>query len=116
MHELSIAHNIVKIVTDNVVDYPGARVNSITVMVGIYSGVDPEALKFSFPIVSEGTAAEGAELHIDSVPFKLTCKECGSSSVVSESMRCPVCGSIEIAVELGRELTVSSIDLELPDE
>ena len=115
MHELSIAQNIAKIVADNVVDYPGARVNSITVMVGIYSGVDPEALRFSFPIASEGTAAEGAELHIDSVPFKLTCKECGSS-VVSESMHCPACGSMEIAVESGQELTVSSIDLDLPDE
>lgn len=116
MHELSIATNIINIVTANLTQYPGAKINSITVSVGVYSGMEPEALHFCFPLASEGTSVEGAKLHINVIPMKLTCNECGSCSEISSSMLCPVCGSLEITVESGRDLVVSSIDLTLPEE
>ena len=116
MHELSIAHNIVSIVTDSITDYPGAKVNSIRVSVGVYSGVNPEALNFSFPLASEGTVVEGAELLIDTVPLTVVCGECGKGPVDSSSLCCPMCGSNKITIKTGRDLFVSSIDLSVPEE
>ena len=116
MHELSIAHDILTIINDNLSKYPGAEVNSVSVDVGVYSGVDPDALRFSFPLVTEGTSVDGAELHIDTVPLTVSCNECGKGPAISDSLQCPLCKSINITVETGRELTITSIDLTLPDE
>ena len=115
MHELSISQNIVSIVTDSIAKYPGAKVNSVKVSVGVYSGIDPAALDFSFPLASEGTDVEGAELLIDIVPLTVVCGACGKGPLDSSSLCCPVCGSEEITVKTGRDLFVSSIDLSIPE-
>ena len=116
MHELSVAHDILNIINDNLGKYPGAEVNSVSVDVGIYSGVDLEALKFTFLLVTEGKPVDGTELHIDTFPLAVTCNECGKGPTISDSLQCPLCKSINITVESGRELTITSIDLTLPDE
>ena len=54
MHELSIAKDIVAIAETNLAQYPGAKVTGITVSIGVFSGVDPEALKFCFPACHRG--------------------------------------------------------------
>jgi len=116
MHELSIATEIVEIVTASLADYPGAKVTSVSLLIGTHSGVVPEALEFCFPLAAEGTPVEGAVLHMDSVPLRVKCHECGAGPVAANSVQCPRCGSIRVSVESGREIEISSIDLELPDE
>ena len=116
MHELSIAKNIIDIVTDNLAEYPEARVDLIKVEIGVFSGVDPEALRFCFPLTAEGSSVEGAELLIDTVPLTVNCNECGNDHAISDLMQCPVCGSLKVTIASGRELAVSSVDLTLPEE
>ena len=116
MHELSIAKNIIDVVTNNLAEYPGARVDLIKVEIGIFSGVDPEALRFCFPLAAEGSSVDGAELLIDTVPLTVSCRECGNDHAISDSMQCPVCGSLNVTITSGRELAVSSVDLTLPEE
>lgn len=61
MHELAIAQSIAAKADETA---GGRRVTRITVEIGARSCVSGEALAFSFALVAEGTAAEGAELEI----------------------------------------------------
>ena len=116
MHELSIAHEIVKSVTRSMSEYPEAKIASITLSIGEYSGVDPDSLTFAFPIVAEDTPAQGAELILQTVTPALKCNDCGAGPVDTAVMRCPRCGSINVTLSSGRELEIKSIDVILPDE
>jgi len=116
MHELSIAHEIVKSVTQSMSEYPEARIDSITLSIGEYSGVDADSLTFAFPIAAEDTPAQGAELIIQTVTPSVKCNECGAGPVDTAVMRCPQCGSINVTLTTGRELEITSMDLILPDE
>ncbi|HEX4534518.1 MAG TPA: hydrogenase maturation nickel metallochaperone HypA [Rhizomicrobium sp.] len=61
MHELAVAQSIVGMVDETAA---GRRVRKITIEIGALTCVSREALTFSFSLVAEGTAAEGAELNI----------------------------------------------------
>ena len=113
---MSITREIVEIVTDSLAEYPGSSVTSVTLRIGVHSGVVPEAIWFCFPLASEGTQVEGATLEIETVPLRVRCHECCTGPVETESMQCPACGSTRISVESGRELDISAIDLELREE
>lgn len=65
MHELAISRNIVAIVSEAA----GARrVRRVTLEIGQVSGVMPEAIRFSFDVVAQGTVLEGATLEIRETP------------------------------------------------
>jgi hydrogenase nickel incorporation protein HypA/HybF len=61
MHELAIAENIVALANEAAA---GRRVLKVTVEIGAQTCVSAEALAFSFDLVAEATAVEGAELAI----------------------------------------------------
>ena len=116
MHELSIATETVNLVNEKLTEYPGANVKSVTLSVGVYAGVDPEALKFCFPLASEKTPCEGAQLIIKTEPLQIECQDCHAPPTVTDSLQCPVCGSVRVKVISGRETIISSLELNLPDE
>jgi hydrogenase nickel incorporation protein HypA/HybF len=61
MHELAIVHGIVDAVTER----GGAgRIVRVVVEVGRLTAVMPDALRFCFDVVAQGTTAEGASLDI----------------------------------------------------
>jgi hydrogenase nickel incorporation protein HypA/HybF len=65
MHELAIAQSIVEMVDETAARQ---RVRKVTIEIGALTCVSPDALRFSFGLVAEGSAADGAELEIRSVP------------------------------------------------
>ncbi len=61
MHELAVAESLVAMVDDTAA---GRRVLRVTIEIGALACVSSEALAFSFALVAEGTAAQGAQLDI----------------------------------------------------
>ncbi|MCD6308585.1 MAG: hydrogenase maturation nickel metallochaperone HypA [Candidatus Latescibacteria bacterium] len=116
MHELSIAQDIVTVVAEHLADYPGAIVGTIDVIIGRYSGVDPEALRFAFPVAAAETVVDGARLAIETRPFVFTCRACGAMLDSQGTIRCPRCGSADVELTSGKELEITAIEVELPDE
>ena len=116
MHELSIAQALVEQVERMVLDESALRANKVTIAVGSLSGADPEALRAAFPLVAEGTAADGAELIVETVAAQVRCSACGSDSVAENYfVGCPVCGSREVELVSGRELHIQSVELEVEE-
>ncbi len=112
MHELSIAETILEQALRVAAQERAAAIARVRVRVGDLSGVDPDALKFAFPIAARGTVAEGAALEAIRVPFEVACRRCGAWSRPEPWVpACAACGSQEVDTVAGRELRIESLDL-----
>ena len=76
MHEAGIAERILEIVVEHAVQAEAARVTDVYLEVGEASGIDTDAVELHWPLLSQGSVAEGATLHVGSSPepfsFRLT--------------------------------------------
>jgi hydrogenase nickel incorporation protein HypA/HybF len=52
------------------------QVTRVMVEVGVAAGIEPDALRFCFDVVAEGTPARGAELAIERIALQARCREC----------------------------------------
>jgi hydrogenase nickel incorporation protein HypA/HybF len=112
VHELSIADAIVQICCDNAGDGTVVRVE---VKVGRLRQVVPDALRFAFELVAEGTPVDGAELEIVDVPARVACRACAAESETPAfPLTCARCGGIDVEVVAGEELHVESLEIERP--
>lgn len=110
MHELALADAIVAIAEEHAA---GRRVARVELQVGRLRQVVPDALAFSFELVAAGTAAEGAELAIEDVPARVTCRRCGRETEVDGfPLACAVCGALDVDVTDGEQFQVVALELE----
>lgn len=108
VHELSIAQSVVDAVLERA---GGRRVLRVGLTVGRLSAVVPDALRFSFDLVTEGTAAEGAALEIEEPPGRAACRGCGADIELRDLVLLCGCGSADVEVVSGRELLISSMEV-----
>ncbi|HYZ56684.1 MAG TPA: hydrogenase maturation nickel metallochaperone HypA [Streptosporangiaceae bacterium] len=106
MHELAIAEGLVDAVTERL---PGTRIASVRLEIGALSGVVADSLRFCFDLAAEGTPLEGARLEITEPPARCECRACGGDFAPdSPIVLCP-CGSADVAVVSGQQLTITSV-------
>ncbi len=117
MHELSIVESIVDAVTETAAAYPGAKVKSVKLRVGVLAAVVQESLEFCWELATQGTPLAGAALVVITVPIGLHCAACGqdAETEVVQSLRCPNCGELTADLRQGRELEIESIEIEEPE-
>jgi hydrogenase nickel incorporation protein HypA/HybF len=85
----------------------GRRVAAIGVRAGTMLRVVPEAFRQSFELVSGGTVAHEAEVDVTIVPAAARCQACDETFDASDPYpACPSCGSVEVEVSGGDELTL----------
>lgn len=110
MHEATLAEGILKIALDVAADNHAEKISAVGLKLGEMSGVEIEALKFSFDVIKKNTAAENAALKINLVPITAECNKCGKTfSVERYNFFCPKCDGILI-LKSGRELLVEYVD------
>jgi hydrogenase nickel incorporation protein HypA/HybF len=109
MHELAITRSIVAIVSDAA---HGRKVTGVTLQIGRLSGVLPDAIAFCFDVVTQGTAIEGATLHIDVIPGHARCRECGQEFVTDSLFAPCACGSRAVSLINGEELKIKTMEIE----
>lgn len=111
MHELSIATGIVEAVLAEAEARGLGNVTSVYVRVGALSGIDREALLFSFRIACEDTALSGARLEIEDVSVIIACDSCGAESMTAPAqLQCRHCRSSSVRVVQGRELELRAFE------
>ncbi len=113
MHELSVTESIVEIVCRHAEQAGARHVRRIFLSLGELSSVVDDSVQFYFDFVSQGTAAEGAELVFQRVSVRLACGACGHTWEPPDAdWACPRCGARQARVEAGREFLVESIEVE----
>ena len=115
MHEFGIATEIVNVVKETVESRPVKRLISVTVEVGQLAMVNPEQLKFSFEMITEGGPFEGVEMKVETLPAGAKCK-CGFEGALGdEDYVCPKCGGMYELLS-GRGISIKNLEVELEDE
>ncbi|EGO64047.1 hydrogenase maturation nickel metallochaperone HypA [Acetonema longum] len=113
MHEMAIAQGVLDITLDNAAGHQAKKVTKINLLIGQMTGVEPEALRFCFSTVAQGTIAAEAELAITGVPLVAECQDCGRKfDVEGYRFLCSACGSAKVAVISGRELRVDYLEVD----
>jgi hydrogenase nickel incorporation protein HypA/HybF len=113
MHEIGIMQSVLETVLGQAEQQHATRVHRVTLRVGVFTGVVPDALQFAFEVLTKGTPAEGAELCIVTAPARSTCRECGAEYEVKDlaSLECPGCHGFSDNFRGGRELEISDIEI-----
>jgi len=113
MHELSIATAIVESTLHEARQRHLARVQTIAVRVGALSGVDPEALRFSFEAITADTPLAATKLEIEHVAVQGNCKACGHTFEVEDFFFvCPRCQSGQLEIMHGEELEIAYLEVD----
>lgn len=113
MHELSIAQNIIDIISEQCLRSGHTRIEAVNIRIGRASGIMSDALFFAFDAIKAESIAEGAVLHIEEVPVSGRCNECKSDFIVQEVyiLFCPHCGGGSFRMVSGKEMDI--IDMEV---
>ena len=118
MHELALAHNLLETVIRTAAQAGDCTVQVIRLRVGGLSCVEPDALSFAFAALSQGTLAASARLEFERVPVKLRCLVCGREGIPEDPLVlvCPACGRRSVELIEGRDILLSSIQVDAADE
>jgi hydrogenase nickel incorporation protein HypA/HybF len=114
MHEVGIANEILRASQTEAARWPGSQLVRVVVRVGVLAGVDPDALRFAWDVLSkvDGTAPE---LEIQTISRRNQCGACGNEFASDlYSAPCPVCASENSFVVCGEELQLASVEVEGP--
>lgn len=107
MHELALAQTIVAIALEAA---QGARVSRVTLEIGQLSAVLPDAIQFCFEVCCQGTPLEGATLEIIDIPGLGRCRRCGAEVPLEQPFGLCECGSVDLDIVQGNELTVKALE------
>lgn len=118
MHEMSLASSMMDIIDEYAARHGFEKVRVLRMSFGALSGIDEQALRFAFEVISQGTRAEGAVLAMEILPIMLRCLACGQDSRSDEFPGiCPLCSSDEIVITAGTdELRLVEMDVDEVDE
>jgi hydrogenase nickel incorporation protein HypA/HybF len=116
VHELSLCQDVIEQVTALAARHRAHSVASVTVRIGVLSGVEPLLLESAFTVARAGTVADEAVFVTTLVPARVHCRGCGLDSETGPNrLRCPACGSGDTDLISGDELTLASVELMVDD-
>lgn len=109
MHELSIAEAIAHKVNERAA---GREVSAVAIRVGHFRQVVPDALQFSWTMITENTAMEGCRLEIEQIPATVRCHDCEAITTLDVPiMLCGSCGESNVTLLTGQEFLVVSLEI-----
>ncbi len=112
MHELSLAVALVE-QAEAVLEREGApRALALTVRIGDWSGVDPDAFAFAFPVAAEGSRLAGARLEIEREPLRVRCRACGAVTEPPDAIPCcAACGAADVEPQAGQAFDLRALEV-----
>lgn len=113
MHEMSICQSLIANLEDIGAREKVAKITRVRLEVGVFAGVEPQALQFGYDVTTKGTIADGSVLEIIETAGKAWCFDCNSGFEVSErGADCPSCHGARISVTGGDELKIKDVEVE----
>jgi len=111
MHELSIAQNIIEIVSQEMKSRQLKCVDTIALRIGALTCISPDALEFGFQAATVDTPLESTKLAIERLPVIGKCLSCGCEFEVEEYVFiCPECSSRNLDITQGKEVEIAYLE------
>jgi hydrogenase nickel incorporation protein HypA/HybF len=113
MHELSIALSMIEGVLEESEKRGGLKIEIVHLRLGVFSGVDREALTFSYELACEGTPLEGSMLVIEKVPLLIFCPACATERPAhsEQQLCCAICFTPAERIVQGQEMEVTGLEI-----
>jgi hydrogenase nickel incorporation protein HypA/HybF len=113
MHELSIALSMIDQIAEESASRGGLDVRAVHMRLGVFAGVDRDALLFAYKLACEGTLLEGSRLIIEIVPLLVYCPLCQQERTPPSvyEICCPKCLAPTPEILTGREMEVASLEV-----
>ena len=112
MHEMSICESIMRVREDQAKQQGFHHVSASRLEIGPFAGVELEALRFSFDVVTRGTLADGCQLEVIETEARAWCLPCAKDFHVEQRFDpCPDCGSYQLQVMAGEELRIKDMEV-----
>lgn len=113
MHEVSLCERVVQILEQEASNQAFSRVNLVRLEIGTLAGVEVEAMRFGFDVVTRGTIADGATLEIIYQPAIAWCLQCSKRvSIQQRYDPCPDCGLFQLQVIQGDDMRIKDLEVE----
>ena len=113
MHELSIAISMIDQITEESETRGGLQVEAVHLKLGVFSGVDKDALSFAYHLACEGTPLQGSRLVIETIPLVIYCPSCKVERTPNSiyQLCCPQCQTPAQDIIRGREIEVAALEI-----
>jgi hydrogenase nickel incorporation protein HypA/HybF len=113
MHELSIAISMIDQIVEESANRGGLDVEVVHMRLGVFAGVDKNALFFAYSLACEGTPLEGSRLVIETIPLLVYCPTCKVERTPPSIYQicCPECLTPTPEILTGREIEVASLEV-----
>ena len=113
MHEMSLCEGVLQALETEAAKQNFKKVLTVWLEIGDLSSVEPEAMLFSFDVVTYNSLAEGAKLKIINVPGDAWCMQCSKHVTIKQRHdECPDCGSYQLQVTGGDEMKIKELEVE----
>ncbi len=113
MHELSIALSMIDGVLEEAGKRGGPKVEAVHLKLGVFSGVDEDALRFSYGLACEGTLLEGSRLLIEKIRLLIYCPKCEMEIAAQSEYQlcCSICLTPAERIVHGQEMEVTGLEI-----
>ena len=123
MHELAIATSLTEALLELVKEHSSSKVLEVHLKVGKLRVLSIDQLKFSYEILSKGTALEGSTLQVEETPGYTRCTNCNYTEKLEiddlsfhfslPQITCPQCG-VNLILEGGDECLITRVRMIAP--
>lgn len=115
MHEVAVALSLLEGVEAKAAEEGIERVAAVHVRIGALSGVAPDALLFSWDVVSAQTICANSRLQLEEIPLVIYCERCRGERMPrsGSGFLCPDCETVSPRVVRGREMQL--VAMEVPE-
>jgi len=113
VHEAGIAMEVLRLAQETARAQGARRVTALRVLVGRWSGVEPETLRFALETLADGPALSGCRVDIEVEEPRFRCGGCGNVFPGESFLDlCPSCGDGGTELVAGDELVLREIEVE----
>lgn len=113
MHEMSLCEGVLQVLETEAKNQGFSKVLTVWLEIGDLSSVEPEAMLFTFDVVTRNSLANDAKLKIINVPGNAWCMQCSKNVSVKQRFdECPDCGSFQLQITGGDEMKIKELEVE----
>ena len=112
MHEMALCESILQILEDEARKQRFNRVRVVRLEIGGLSHVEPEAMRFCFDAVTNGSLADGAKLEILQPAGLAYCMDCEAQVEIHQRYDpCPKCDGHKLQIVGGDEMKIKDLEV-----
>lgn len=113
MHEMAICESILQTLQQEAAVQGFSVVRKVRLEIGPFSGVEIDALRFGFDVVTKGSLAADATLEVLETKGTAWCLPCAASITIKNRYDpCPTCNSHQLQITGGEELRIKELEVD----